>query len=84
MDGSSRDESVKGGSGTDGSGTDGCSDKSARALLMEIRTIFHLVDRIVAASIERDKPIPREKVAHLLYLAKTRLDELSQWRQKIH
>ena len=64
----------------DGAGT----EQSARALLMKLRTIFHLVDRIVAASIDRNELVPQDNVAHLLCLAQECLDKLNHLHQKIH
>ena len=74
------DRSSGNGSKNDGAGL----EQSARELLMKLRTIFHLVDRILAASIERNELVPQDNVAHLLCLAQECLDKLNNIHQKIH
>lgn len=59
-------------------------DKSSKELMREARTIVHLLHCIVKGCINCNEEIPRGEAAHLIDLAKLRLDEFNDLDQNMH
>ncbi len=59
-------------------------DKSSKELVLEARTIVHLLHCIVKGCINCNEEIPRGETAHLIDLAKMRLDEFNNMDQSLH